>query len=153
MTLLIAGTLMAPAALAAAGGGGHRASPAVRKAALQERHRKVIRRLNLTPEQRQAIRDYRAGYRQRVAKLDAQLHVKRVDLENEMEKPEPDPAKVKLLTDEIGRLKAERDLERLKAKRELEKVLTPEQNEELKRIQQERGAGGDSGGEDVPADE
>lgn len=148
MTLVLAGTALGGSALAAGPSGG-RVSPAVRKAAMQERHRKVIQRLHLTPEQRQKIHEFKAGYRQRVARINAQLHVKKVELENEMEKPSPDQARVKQLTDEIGKLKAERDLERLKAKHELEKVLTPEQSAELKRLQAESGENSD----DDPSDD
>jgi Spy/CpxP family protein refolding chaperone len=140
MTLLFTGaSLTLPRAAQAAGA--YRASPAVRKAALQERHRKVIQKLNLTPDQAKRIHEFRAGYRQRVAEINAKLHVKRVELENEMDKTNPDPERVKALTEEIGKLKAARDLEKLRAKRELDKILTPEQREELKRIEQQDPAG------------
>ncbi len=135
--LLFAGAWPAQTVDAASGGGRGRTSPSVRKAALKEQHRKVIQRLNLTPEQRQKIRDFKAGYRQRVAEIDAKLHVQRVALENEMEKPEPDAAKVDQLTEGIGKLKAARELEQLKAKRAIEKILTPEQNQELKELERE----------------
>jgi len=131
--LLFAGAWPAQTVDAASGGGRGRTSPSVRKAALKEQHRKVI----LTPEQRQKIRDFKAGYRQRVAEIDAKLHVQRVALENEMEKPEPDAAKVDQLTEGIGKLKAARELEQLKAKRAIEKILTPEQNQELKELERE----------------
>ena len=39
------------------------------------------------------------------------LHVKRIEFENEMAKPAPDPARIKQLTEELRKLKAEEDKE------------------------------------------
>lgn len=125
-----------------AAAGSPRVSPRARKAALQAQHRQIVRKLNLTAEQRQKIAAYKAEHRKKIAEIDAALHVKRVELENEMAKPEPDQAKVAALTGEIGQLKASRDLQRLKARKALDEILTPEQRDELRRMQQESNAGG-----------
>jgi len=140
MTLLFAGQVPFQGVWAAPAGGSSRPQSGLRKAALQARHQKIIHRLNLTTDQRQRIQAFKADHRKSMAEINAKIHVARVELENEMDKPKSDPAQVKILTEEIGRLKAARELENLKAKREIEKILTPEQNAELKRIQQENPA-------------
>ena len=52
------------------------------------------------------------------------LHVKRIELENEMAKPAPDPVRIHQLTEEVRRLKAEEEKETLAEKKEKESAAT-----------------------------
>ncbi len=122
----------------------------VRKAALQTKHRETIRQLQLSPEQQQRLQTVKRDYHKQVAEINAKIHVRNVELEDEMAKPAPDVARVKQLTREIGELKASRDLERLKAKRETDKILTSEQLEKLRAIENRQKSEEEEG--DAPAE-
>jgi Spy/CpxP family protein refolding chaperone len=136
-TIILCLGVSGPATVAGAGTGVRHNRADLHKAALHARNREAIRHLNLSPEQKKRLQVFKAEHHKRVATLNAKIYVKRVELKNEMEKPSPDPEQLKRITEEIGQLKTSRDLERLKAKRELEKILTPEQSEELKRMERE----------------
>ena len=98
--------------------------------------KQISEKLQLTKEQKQEIRKNRAAYRKTNAELDGQLKVKKVELENEMEKPEPDEAKLKQTADEIGDLQGMKVSAKIKAELVLEKkILTPQQVEMLKTLQ------------------
>jgi hypothetical protein len=98
--------------------------------------REIIKRLQLTDDQHKLLQQHRAAYRKSIAVLDGQLKVKEVDLENELEKPDPDQEKLDLIVQNIGELKGQRLGVQVKAKLELEKkILTPQQVDLLKSLQ------------------
>jgi hypothetical protein len=98
--------------------------------------REIIKRLQLTDDQQKLLRQHRAAYRKSIAVLDGQLKVKEVDLENELEKSDPDQDKLDLIVQNIGELKGQRLGVQVKAKLELEKkILTPQQVDMLKSLQ------------------
>lgn len=98
--------------------------------------RQIFEKLQLTAEQKQELRKNRAAYRKTIAELDGQLKIKKVELENEMEKPEPDKAKLKEIADRIGDLQGLKVSEKIKAELEVEKnILTPQQVELLRSLQ------------------
>jgi len=98
--------------------------------------REIVEKLQLTDVQKKQIRDTRAAYRVSVAKLESQIKLKKVELENELDKPEPDQTKIDLLTDQLGVLYGQRLNVKVKASVELEKkILTPQQADELKSLQ------------------
>lgn len=100
--------------------------------------REILQELRLTADQRQQIDDCRASYRKKMAELNGQLEVKQVELENELDKAEPDQDKLSDLTQAIGNLLGERLLERAEAKIKIEKqILTPQQADQLKMLQLE----------------
>jgi Spy/CpxP family protein refolding chaperone len=96
----------------------------------------IIEKLQLTDVQKKQIRDTRASYRINVLKLDNQIKLKKVELENELDKPEPDETQIDLLTDQLGVLYGQRLNVKVKASIELEKkILTPQQSDLLKTLQ------------------
>lgn len=97
--------------------------------------RQIMDKLQLTSEQKQAVLKSRHTYRKELVVLEGQIKVKQVELENEMEKPDPDQTKFELLTQEIGVLVGQRLLLKVKAKLELEKILTPQQVDLLKSLE------------------
>jgi len=98
--------------------------------------KQLLEKLQLSKEQKQELRKNRASYRKTIAELDGKLKVKQVDLENEMEKPEPDEAKLKEIADGIGDLQGMKISAKIKAELEVEKkILTPQQDELLKTLQ------------------
>jgi Spy/CpxP family protein refolding chaperone len=96
----------------------------------------IIEKLQLTDDQKKQIRDTRATYRIDVLKLDNQIKLKKVELENELDKPEPDQTQIDLLTGQLGVLYGQRLNVKVKASIELEKrILTPQQSDLLKTLQ------------------
>ena len=103
--------------------------------------REIIKKLQLTADQNKRLIQQRAAFRQAMAELDGQLKVKRVELENELDKPTPDKAKLDLLSQEIGELYGKKLAEKVKAKIEFEtNILTPQQVDLLKTLQGKDGA-------------
>jgi Spy/CpxP family protein refolding chaperone len=104
----------------------------------------IVEKLQLTDAQKKQIRSVRAAYRVSVAKLDSQIKVKKVELENELDKPDTDPAKVDVLTGELGTLYGQRLNVKVKASIQLEeKILTPQQADMLKSMQVKESAASD----------
>lgn len=102
------------------------------------RRPEILDQLKLTSEQRKLLREYRAAHRKKLAEIEGQIRVKKVEMESELEKTEPDQAKLDILAKEIGELYGKRLGEKINAKMELEKkILTPQQVEQLKVIQLE----------------
>src|SRR5947207_4208443 len=91
--------------------------------------REIMAKLQLTPEQKKLLQHARAAYRKQIAELDGKIKVKKVELENELDKPEPNKEKIAALTEEIGALYGQRLSVRVNASLDLEKtILTPQQN-------------------------
>jgi Spy/CpxP family protein refolding chaperone len=96
----------------------------------------IVEKLQLTDDQNKKIRETRAAYRISVAKLDNQIKLKKVELENELDKPEPDQSQIDILTGQLGVLYGQRLNVKVKASIELEKqILTPQQADLLKTLQ------------------
>jgi len=93
-------------------------------------------KLQVTKDQRLLLRQNRATYRHKIAVIEGQFKVKKVELENEIEKPDPDLDKIDQLTSEIGTLLGQKYSTQIKAELEVEKkILTPDQAEQLKTLQ------------------
>ena len=98
--------------------------------------KQIFEKLQLSKEQKQELRKNRGSYRKTIAELDGKLKVKKVELENEMEKPEPDSDKLNQIAEQIGDLQGLKISEKIKAELEVEKkILTPQQDELLKTLQ------------------
>ena len=98
--------------------------------------KEMMDKLQVSKEQKVLLRHNRADYRKKIAVIDGQLKVKKVDLENEIEKPEPDLTRIDQLTSEIGALLAQKYSAQIKAELEIEKkILTPQQVDLLKSLQ------------------
>lgn len=114
-------------------------TPAPAKAGDPQAHltrKEMMDKLQVTKEQKVLLRQNRANYRKKIAVIDGQLKVKKVDLENEIEKPEPDQNRIDQLTSEIGALLAQKYSAQIKAELEIEKkILTAQQVDQLKSLQ------------------
>lgn len=98
--------------------------------------REIIKRLQLTDDQKQKLRVSHAAYRKAMAEFEGQLKIQQVELENELDKPDPDETKLDAIVQKIGEIYGLRLGVRIKAELELEKqILTPQQVEQLKVIQ------------------
>ncbi len=96
----------------------------------------IMAKLQLTPAQKKQLQLARGAYRQKIAELEGNIKVKKVQLENELDKPEPDQEKIATLTQEIGTLYGQKLSVRVNASLDLEKtILTPQQNDLLKSLQ------------------
>ena len=98
--------------------------------------KEVMDKLQVTKDQKHLLQQNRAAYRKKIAVIEGQIKVKKVDLENEVEKAEPDADKIDQLTSEIGALLGQKYSTQIKAELEVEKkILTPQQVEQLKALQ------------------
>ena len=98
--------------------------------------REIMDKLQVTKDQKHLLQQNRAAYRKKIAVIEGQIKIKKVDLENEVEKAEPDTDKIDQLTSEIGALLAQKYSTQIKAELEVEKkILTPQQVEQLKALQ------------------
>jgi hypothetical protein len=96
----------------------------------------ILKKLQLNNKQMDQLYTLRAHYRKTNAELNGKLQVKQVDLENELEKPQPDPLKVDQITGDIGVLYGQRIALKAKSNIELEHaILTSDQVEKLKELQ------------------
>jgi Spy/CpxP family protein refolding chaperone len=96
----------------------------------------ILKKLQLNNKQMDQLYTLRAHYRKTNAELNGKLQVKQVELENELENPQPDPLKVDQITGEIGVLYGQRIALKAKSNIELEHtILTPDQVEKLKELQ------------------
>ena len=107
--------------------------------------REILKQLQLTDDQHKQYRQYRAVHRKKLAEIEGQLRVKKVELENELEKTEPDQAKLDLLIKEIADLQGQRLSDKVKAHIEFYKrILTPQQVDKLKTLEPEESSEPDS---------
>lgn len=88
--------------------------------------------LNLDAGQKEALRRHRAEIKRRMTELKGRLEVKRVEMENELEKPEPDKDRLYRLVDEIAAIQKEKLALRVEAALALKGILTPEQFEKFR---------------------
>lgn len=113
-----------------------RAKPTEVPAPAHLTRKEVMDKLQVTKDQRLLLRQNRADYRHKIAVIEGQFKVKKVELENEIEKPDPDLDKIDQLTSEIGTLLGQKYSTQIKAELEVEKkILTSDQAEQLKNLQ------------------
>ena len=102
--------------------------------------REMLKKLQLTDEQHKQLRQNRAAYRKAMAVIDGELKINQVEMDNELEKPDPDQAKLDLIVQKIGELYGKKLSEKIKAKLEFEKkILTSLQLDLLKTLQGKEG--------------
>lgn len=107
--------------------------------------REILKQLQLTDDQHKQYRQYRAAHRKKLTEIEGQLRVKKVELENELEKSEPDQVKLDLLIKEIADLQGQRLSDKVKAHIEFYKhILTPQQVDKLKTLEPEESSEPDS---------
>lgn len=97
--------------------------------------REIMDKLQITKEQRHLLQQNRAANRKKLVVIKGKINEKRVDLENEIEKAEPDKDRIKQLTAEIGVLLGQKYDILIEAELDVEKILTPQQVDQLKTLQ------------------
>jgi Spy/CpxP family protein refolding chaperone len=88
--------------------------------------------LKLSKDQLQKIREMQRNVQKEIIPLRSQLALKMVDLRSETDKDQPDLAKINLLIDETGKIRAEIAKKRIANRLAVAKVLTPAQLEQWK---------------------
>lgn len=101
---------------------------------------KVVQALNLTPEQQQKLDDLAYRHQKEAVGLRADLQLKRLDLERELDKVSPDQAAVDRLLDEQAAMKARLGKARVHQMLDVRRVLTPEQWSKVREFRQSRRA-------------
>jgi Spy/CpxP family protein refolding chaperone len=88
---------------------------------------KVIQALNLTPEQQQKLQDMSYQNRKQALDIRHDMALKRLDMEREFDKDNPDAAVLDRLIDEQSALRAKAGKARVQNMLAMKKILTPEQ--------------------------
>ena len=101
---------------------------------------KVVKALNLSPEQQQRLEGLRYQQRKEAVDLRRDMELKRLDIERELDKDTPDTAAVDRLLDEQGVLRTKMGKAKIHQMLEMKKILTPEQWSKVKDRMQERRA-------------
>ena len=101
---------------------------------------KVQQALNLTPEQQQKLDDLSYQHQRESANLRRDMQLKRLDLQRELDKDNPDPTVLDKLIDEQSALRAQAGKARVQQMLAMKKILTPEQWSKAKELRQERRA-------------
>lgn len=102
----------------------------------------AMSQLDLSADQLDKMRELRTGIRKEMVELKSRMEVKRIDFQAELQKDNPDDAKLTTLIDEIVDARAKMYRKRLETQVEMTKILTPEQ----RRTMMERMGGAMLGG-------
>lgn len=110
----------------------------------------LLKKLGLTEEQKEKVQSIRSAAEKEKIKVHAELQIKQIDLQEELEKKNVSEKKVDKLIDEIAQLNKKMLESRIKTMLALKKVLTPQQQEKLKNFMdskkgQQFGPGGPEG--------
>lgn len=116
------------------------------KAKKEARFEKMQKELNLTPEQAQRLKELRNQHREKRKNGWKDIRAKRQKLQEELQKPKLNEARVRQIHNELKALKAQKADQRLERILEVRKILTPEQfskfMELTKKFKGERGKRG-----------
>lgn len=93
----------------------------------RQRIEKMMEELNLTPEQREQIKEQRSQYRGTSKELRSLLRKKEKDLKDEFEKESTDKEKVKYIAGDIKELQAKLIDQRIQSILAMKETLTPQQ--------------------------
>ena len=97
----------------------------------QRRLERMTMRLDLTEEQQTAIGDLLAGARQKNLELRKEIERARHELRGEMLKDEPDEKAVVRLTERVGKLRSDLQVNRAKTRLAVRSQLSPEQRDKM----------------------
>lgn len=92
----------------------------------------LIKKLGLTEEQKEKVQSIRSGAEKEKIRVQAELQIKQIDLQEELEKKTVSEKKVDKLIDDIAQLQKKMLENKIKTMLALKKVLTPQQQEKLK---------------------
>lgn len=98
----------------------------------------LIKKLGLTEEQQEKVQSIRRNAEKEKIKAEADLRIKQIEMEEELEKKSLNEKEVFKLIDAISALQKKLLESRIKTMLALKKVLTPEQQEKMKKFMQQR---------------
>lgn len=98
----------------------------------------LIKKLGLTEEQQEKVQSIRRNAEKEKIKAEAELHIKQIEMEEEIEKKSVNEKEVFKLIEAISALQKKLLESRIKTMLALKKVLTPEQQEKMKKFMQQR---------------
>lgn len=101
---------------------------------------KVIQELGLTQDQVQKLDDLKYQHQRQMIDVRHDLALKRLELRREMEKDNPDRAKINRLLDETSALKGQQQKLRTNHRLDASQILTPEQRTKAREMMAERRA-------------
>ena len=94
----------------------------------------LIKEIGLTKDQRVKMEDILLESEKKIAEIEPQLRIKRMELAILMGESKPDENKAITLVNEIGKLRTQLSLIRVKRRIGLKKLLTLEQQEKLGKL-------------------
>ncbi|MGC8896905.1 MAG: Spy/CpxP family protein refolding chaperone [Bacteroidota bacterium] len=122
-TLFIATALFISFTAAQMAGAGMRAGKMPQKAAVAD----VIKKLNLTDEQKKEIEKLRFDFQKQQVAQQAKIHTAQIELRELLSEDNPDRAAIQKKVDEIARLRVQSAMDRFDHWQAVKKILTPEQ--------------------------
>lgn len=93
----------------------------------EEKVNQMYDKLDLSEEQRQALKEHKQGHREEMKSLKSEIQAKREALQAEMQKGDFSADKVKAINDELKTLQNKMSDQRLEGILEVREILTPEQ--------------------------
>jgi Spy/CpxP family protein refolding chaperone len=96
-------------------------------------------RLNLTPQQKTKLEEFRKARREERTAMFDQMRKLRAELRDLMKDPQANEKKIEGLIDEMSRLRASQMKSALKNSIEMKKIFTPEQLEKMKNFRMRMG--------------
>jgi Spy/CpxP family protein refolding chaperone len=99
--------------------------------------KEYLAELNLTPAQMEKLNAQRQANRSAVRELHRALRTKRGELRREMDKLNPDKAKIESITSELKSLEAQRIDQRVRIILQMKETLTPEQFKKLSALEED----------------
>ncbi len=99
----------------------------------QPGHMMKLETLDLSPDQREEIETSRYEVKKKVIPLRAEIQLKHLDMQKEMEADNPNRSKLMSLTKQISDLQLKIKQLMLDQKLKIHSILTPEQKEQMKR--------------------
>ena len=101
---------------------------------IREKRIEIVREeINLTDQQREEMRKLRAEYQKEMIKLNAELKILRLELQELLEPKEPDKDKIYAHIDKMNNLRTEMSKKRVDFLLKMRTIFTPEQWEKMKK--------------------
>lgn len=107
------------------------------KAGWEERKDKIYKKLGLSEEQQQKLREHRQKRRESNQALREQVKAKREELKQELQKTDFDANKVRHIHNEIKTLRSQKEDSRIEGIIEVRSILTPQQYQKFMELKEE----------------
>lgn len=108
----------------------------------------MMSQLDLSADQLAKMRELGTGTRKEMIELKSRMEIKRIDFQAELQKDNPDMAKINALIDEIVDARSQMFRKQLETQAEMTKILTPEQRQKMMERMGGAMLGGHMGGHD-----